>query len=233
MKIKKSQLRQMIRESVKRESVSLACEQKQVAHYAQVCLHNTPFLKEYKNVKTKGQLKEFFGPFKKLGVQDLEKMGQGKAEKKKAADKSKMVKSLMGQVKAVEKARKNVAGAKLSDVGSVSAALDAYVNELVDLFAAQQGLDLEAAEKAAVSKPFVAAAYTLQNLSRALNDAAENLFSSVPKSSGVYSAGREAADIEKAQKKFMRGPAQQMAAMAKDVWDSSGRGMGIGRGRPR
>lgn len=233
MKIKKSQLRNLIRESVKREAVSLACEQKQSAHYALVCLHNTPFLKEYKNVRSKEQLKEFFGPFKKLGVQDLEKMGQEKDEKAKASEKSKMMKSLMGQVKQVEKARKKLASAKLSDVGSVNAALDQYVNELIDLYAAQHGLDLDGQEQAAVSKPFVAAAYTLQGLSNALNDAAQELFSSVPKSSGVYSAGREAADIEKAQKKFVRGPGQQMASMAKDIFSLGGRGMGVGRGRPR
>jgi len=233
MKIKKSQLRKLVSESVKRESTSIALEQKQAAHYALVCLYNTPFLKEHKKINSKKQLLEFFGPFKKLGVQDLERMGKEKGEKAQAKAQQRDTRAVMQMAKGVEKARKNLAATKLTDVRAVEQALNSYIDQLYDLYELQKVAEVDSATKEELSKPFAAAAYTLQSLSQSLNDAADKLFQAVPRGSGVYSAGREAADIEKAQKSFMMGPGQRLVQMGKDIGGLGARGMGIGRGRPR
>lgn len=232
MKIKKSQLRKMIKESVQEQSTKIAFEQKKTAHYAMVCLHNLPYLKEHKDLKSRKQLLEFFGPFKKLGVADLEKMGQEKETKAKAQAQAKDVKVIMKVAGEAEAARKQLAQAKLTDVASVEKALNNYVDRLHDLFELQKVADLDPKTKEQISKPFAAAAYTLQNLSQSLSDAADKLFQAVPRGSGIYSAGREAQDIEQAQKSFMMGPGQRLRQMGRDVLGMGGRGMGVGRGRP-
>lgn len=232
MKIKKSQLRRMIKESVKVQTLAIAFEQKQTAHYAMVCLHNTPFLKEHKKLKSKKQLLEFFGPFKKLGVSDLEKMSQKKDVETKSRSQSKDTQVIKKMANEAEAARKQLASTKLTDVTTVQKVLNLYIDKLQDLFELQKVADLDPQTKEQISKPFAAAAFTLQNLSQSLSDAADKLFQAVPRDSGVYSAGREAADIEKAQKSFMMGPGQRLAQMGKDVWSGAGKSMGIGRGRP-
>lgn len=217
-KISKAQLQKMIKESVQGQVGSIACEQKRVAAYARICVAKTPFLREHRNLKNKKSLLEFFGPFKKLNPEDLEKMGKEKEQKTKSKDKSKDIKVLSKMAKEVEQSRKKLGSINLTNVSEIDKTLDDYINKLYDLYELQQVVDLDQNEKEQIGKPFAAAAYTLQNLSKTLNKAANKLFQAVPKGSGLYSAGKEAADIEKATKAFMMGPGERLKQAGKDVW---------------
>lgn len=228
MKLKKSQLRAMIKEAVHKEVLSTSKESKHLAECIKIYLDEAPFLKEYKTIETKEQLVEFFGPFKKLGVADLEKMSQQKDVAAKSAAQKKDAQLIGSFLKDVEAARKQLSSLKLTDTNSVQAALDNYVNKLIDLHQVLPTVDLDPKSKAEVSKPFAVAAYTLQNLSKALAKSAEELFSAVPRSDSVYAAGQEAQDIEQSLKASMKTPAQMLGTMFSGV----GRGMSIGRGRP-
>lgn len=218
MKVKMSQLRNLIKESVQEQIVELAQSQKQLSTYAKICVRKTPFLYEHKNIKSKANLMEFFGPFKKLGVKDLEKMGQEKETKTKEKTQKKDISTMLQMSKEVESARKQLASTKITDVNSIDKALEQYVDKLYDLYQLQQVADLDPTTKAQISKPFAVAAFTLQNLSQSLSDAANKLFQAVPKESGLYSAGREASEIEKATQAFMSGPGGRLKQMGKDVW---------------
>jgi hypothetical protein len=233
MKITKAELQEMIKESIYVEMVSLAQEQKQLAEYFNIYLEETPFLQEHRNLKSKEALLEFFGPFKRLKTADLAKMSQDKETKAAGKAASGEKRKYANLAKATEGARKKLSSLKLTDVAAMEVALEAYVESLVDLYQGMKGADLDANLKSQLSKPFAAAAYTLQNLSTSLADAANDLFSAVPRSSGVYSAGQEAADIETQQKSFMRTPGQQLKQAAKDVWAGLGGPPGGGtRGGP-
>jgi len=233
MKIKKSQLRKMVRETIYEETTSLAHEQKQLAEYVDLYLEETPFLQEHRKINSRKALLEFFGPFKKLGVKDLEKMGREKETRVTKQAGAQATKKLAGLVKSTEAARKKLASTKLTNVAAMQVGLESYVERLIDLYQAIKGEEVDASLQTKLSKPFAVAAYTLQSLSASLTDAANDLFSAVPKSSGVYSAGREAQSIEKQQQSFMMTPAQRVGQAAKDVWGMSSRGMGSGRRPPR
>lgn len=228
MKLKKSQLRSMIKEAVHQEVLSTSKESKHLSECIKIYLDEAPFLKEYKSIKTKEQLVEFFGPFKKLGVSDLEKMSQQKDVAAKAAAQKKDSQLIGAFLKDVEAARKQLSSLKLTDTGSLQAALDNYVNKLIDLYQVLPTVDLDPKSKAAVSKPFAVAAFTLQNLSKALAKSAEELFSAIPRSDSVYAAGREAQDFEQSFQSSLKTPGQ----MVRDMLSGVGRGMGIGRGSP-
>lgn len=228
MKLKKSQLRSMVKEAVYREVLTTSKESKHLAECVKIYLEEAPFFKEYKNIETKEQLMEFFGPFKKLGVADLEKMSQDKDVATKAATQKGDAQKIGAFLKDVESARKQLSSLKLTDTGSVQSALDNYVSKLIDLHQVLPTVDLDPKSKAAVSKPFAVAAYTLQHLSKALANSAEELFSAIPRSDSVYAAGKEAQDIEQAFKSSLKTPGQHIS----DIFSGPGRGMGIGRGRP-
>lgn len=215
MKLKKSELRKMVREAVQNEVVSIAREQKNLSECVKVYLEEAPFLAEHKEINSRKALLEFFGPFKRLKTADIEKMG-----------KEKDVKQLVGLAKDAEKARKGLGSIKLTNVNAVEIALENYIEKLTDLWSGLREAEVDEQLKSKLSKPFAAAAYTLQSLSASLADAANDLFSAVPRASGVYSAGREAGEIESSLKAAMKGPGD----VARDIASLGASGMGVGRG---
>jgi hypothetical protein len=216
MKITKSQLREMVKEAVYKEVETISKENKRIAENIEQYFEQAPFLKEYKTITDKKKLLEFFGPFKKMSVSDLERKG-----------KEKETKLIAPFLKDIEEARKQLAGVKLTNPSQVQIALETYVEKLVDLYQVLPTVDLDPATKAQASKPFAVAAYTLQSLSKSLTDAAEDLFSAVPRSSDVYSAGKAAGEDESALRKSMKSAGD----VVRGIVDLGGRGMGVGRGR--
>lgn len=214
MKIKKSELRKMVREAVRNEVLTIAKEQKNLSECVKVYLKEAPFLTEHKKINSRKALLEFFGPFKRLKTTDIEKMGKEKG-----------VKQLMGLAKDTEKARKGLGSIKLTNVNAIEVALENYIEKLTSLWGGLQKTEIDEQLKSKLSKPFAAAAYMLQNLSALLADAANDLFRSVPRATGVYSAGQEANEIENSLKAAMKSPGD----IARDIVSLGASGIGVGR----
>jgi hypothetical protein len=229
LKIKKSVLQGLIKEAIKQEVVCLQSEQKEIAHYASSLVEQVSFLSEHKNIKTKEQLLEFFGPFKKLGVADLEKISQKKAADTKAKDSKQVTSFLTKSIAAVEKARKALAATSVTDIASVESKLNDYVTKLADLHDVA-GMAVDEKQMDTVSKPFAVAAYTLQKLSSTLSDAAEKLFSAVPRNDRIYDLGNEAGEVEAGANKFLLKPGGALRQMARNALTGIGGGSPHGAG---
>jgi len=230
LKIKKSVLQGVIKEAIMQEIILIQKEQKEIARYATSCVETLPFLSEHKNINSDKALKEFFGPFKKLGVNDLEQMNVKKAGAQRQKDIKQVQSHVSQKVGAVEKARKALAATSVTDVGSIEAKLNAYVTSLADLHdVIGMSTDEKGLEQA--SKPFAVAAYTLQKLADALSDASEKLFSAVPHNDRVYSLGKEAGEVDAASSKFLLGAGGALRNMARGALHGLG-GSGGGRFSP-
>jgi len=229
LKIKKSVLQNVIKEAIAQEVVSIQKEQKEISRYAASLVEQVSFLSEHKNINSDEALKEFFGPFKKLGVSDLEKLGASNRDAQRQKDTKQVSSHLAKTVSEVEKARKALAATNITDVSSIEAKLNDYVTKLAELHDVV-GMATDEKQLEHASKPFAVAAFTLQKLSSALADASEKLFTAVPRNDRVYSLGKEAEEVESGASKFLLKPGGALRQMARSALSGAGSMAGrIGR----
>lgn len=221
LKIKKSVLQNVIKEAIAQEAASIQKEQKEISRYATRLVEQVSFLSEHKNINSEEALKEFFGPFKKLGVSDLEKMNTAKTDTQRKKDVKQVSSHLAKTVSEVEKARKALASTSVTDVGSIETKLNDYVTKLADLHDVV-GMATDEKELEQASKPFAVAAFTLQKLSSALADASEKLFTAVPRNDRVYSLGKDADEVDNASSKFLLKPGGALRQMARSALSGAG-----------
>ena len=211
LRLTTEQLRKFITEAALKEIHFIASEQKRLSESTSSYLKKLAPLKEYAHLKDKKALLEFFGPFKKLSVDDLRGMSQGGAAK-----------TVMTKLKAVDTNRKRLSSVKLSDVSAVEDALDSYVNSLLALWVDAKKASNEKIT-AQAKKAFGAAAFILQSLQSTLMKASNTLFTKVPMSSGMF-ASADAEDLSHRKGKIMQTPGQQAAGVARAVASGAGPG---------
>lgn len=212
-KITRTQLREMIKEALYKEMYNLAAGQKKLSEKIQFVVTKAP-LKEYKQINSKNSLLEFIGPFKKFSTEDLSSMPNQKE-----------VKQLFSIAKEAEKARKELSTVKVTNLNALDEALTKYVDKLIALWNGIRIAEVTGNVKGQLSKPFATAIYTLKSISEILSDASNELFASVPKSTGVYSAGKEQHEIEDVLAATKKTPKQ----IAKDLLDVSTSGRSINK----
>jgi len=211
LRLTTEQLRKFITEAALKEIRFIASEQKRLSESSSSYLKKLAPLKEYAHLDNKKALLEFFGPFKKLSVDDLRGMSQGGAAQ-----------AVVTKLKAVDANRKRLSTVKLSDVSAVEDALESYVNSLLALWGDAKKASNEKIT-AQAKKAFGAAAFVLQSLQSALMKASNTLFTKVPMSSGMF-ASADAEDLSHRRGKIMQTPGQQAAGVARAVTSGGGPG---------
>lgn len=217
-KLTTEELKKIVSEAAYMEMLSIAKDQLRLAETAQAYTAKVHFLKEYKEVNSKKRLLEFFGPFKKLKTADLASMSSAGSNKRIAQ-----------KVKAAEVGRKRLAASNINNIPAFESAFEGYIDALVELYKdiGTSGEDVDERLKAQAKKMFGTAAFTLQTLQSSLARAANELFSKVPRSSGLY-GDADAEDFQARTKSFMQSPAQALGSMASRALAGAGGTSGRG-----
>lgn len=174
-------------------------------------------------IKSQAMIMEFFGPFKKLGVADLEKRIDAPNKTIQNLEKSGAEnKGILAKIQEIGKLEKAVKNVSLGNVVQAEANLDAYVDGLVDLYGMLKRTE-DTEIRAKGKTLFGRAAATMRGMQKALQDATKELMSKVPSFTNIYSDA-DAEDLAVRAAGIKQSPMQQLKSFGQALVGGAGGG---------